>query len=459
MYNNYPSTGTTKVCTVTAVDLRRAVCKCVSDLGEILADVRWLLPAGGLDGNGSSYAPVENSKALVDISSGFPFIIGYIPSECTDDVRRQNIGRQDVDEEDIADYTTISTGELIRGPGTPRDQRPGDLINTGEGGAVQGVLNAGTVINKASPLAQVLCSRFGDMVRVVSRNYEHFSDVEQEQKVSIRGSLYTRNDLYRDPIKSREEIPNVINYSGNVQVAELVQAIEDEGYEETTGEGEEAETVHKKYTYASIPVESFPATPADDFIVEKTYVYNDEVPEEGSPRVPTYTWTRSIEGEEISLVQTTDETKKIETTKNNERITVQYTDTSGDEETETTFYQDALSFHVDITDTVSVDGNADGLIIHSGIEDDSTLVEIKINADGTLVITTTGDASITVGGNLTADVTGNSTTTVGGDMSADITGNSALTVGGNFTADISGTTDWTSAGAITLTAPTINLNN
>ena len=265
MYNNYPSDGTKKICTVTAVDLTRAVCKCISDLGEVLTDVRWLIPTGGTDGGNSSYHPVENSKVFVDISSGFPFILGSLLNEGTTDVRRPNIGRQDTDEPQIADYTTISVGDLIRGPGTPRDQRPGDILNTSDGGALQGVLSSGTVINKASPLAQIICSRYGDLVRVVARNYERFSDVDEEYKVSVRGRVFSLMNTYRTPTESRNEVPSFTRLEGDVLAAELVGK-----------------------NYASYKADDFPEVPEDDGIVVKEYTSKEGV--------VTSTLTEDIEG-------------------------------------------------------------------------------------------------------------------------------------------------------------------
>lgn len=449
MYNNYPSDGTKKICTITAVDIKRSVCKCISDLGEILTDVRYLIPVGGSDGTGSQFHPVENTKVLVDVSTGFPFILGAIPAEGTQDVRRPNIGRQDVDEPEIADYTTIKTGDLIRGPGTPRDQRPGDIVTTSDGGGMQGVLSSGTVISKASPLAQMICSRYGDVVRVVSRNFEHFTELDKTQKVSIRGTLYERIDTYRDPVKSRGEVPNIVKYRGNVQAAELIEEIAEEGYDEDDGDGG---TIHRKYSYASIPLDSFPSIPEDDFVVDKTYVFNDAEPEEGSPRVPTRIHSMDIEGKTVDTVQTVDELNSVVKTEDNLSVNIQYTT----EDSESTHYQDATSFHVDITDdpdsgenTVSIDGNRDGFIITCTDGTESTT--ITVNSDGTLVIHTTGNAQLNVDGNLD--------TTVGGNATLDVTGDLSTIVGGNSTTTVSGTTDITSTGAMTLTAPVINLNN
>lgn len=470
MYNNYPSDGSKKICTVTAVDLTRAVCKCISDLGEILSDVRWLVPTGGNDGHGSSYHPVENSRVLVDISSGFPFILGAILNESADTVRRPNVGRQDIDEPQIADYTTITTGDLIRGPGTPRDQRVGDILNTTDGGAIQGILSSGTVINKASPLSQIICSRYGDIVRVVSRNYERFSDVDKEQKTSIRGNLYTRDDLYRDAVKSRAEIPNVVKYSGNVQAAELIHAVEEAGYEETDADGN---TVQRKHTYASIPLADFPAIPADDFIVEKMYVYNDAVPAEGETRVPVSTSTVSIEGEEVDKIQLIDETIIMNHLLNHLQEDTSFLtpdDTSGQ-------HQDALSVtsQVKKVDDSSIANASQVATEHKkdvlgGIKTNWWMNEtefhwdvneggtfIKGDADG-VVINVEGAVVITCGsdGNLTVTNTGNTAITTDGTMAvgaADTEFNLA-----NCTFNTSGTTTFNSSGNFAVTAPVIQLN-
>lgn len=495
MYNNYPSNGTKKICTVTAVDLTRAVCKCISDIGEILTDVRWLIPSGGTDGNSSSHHPVENSKVLVDISSGFPFILGAIPNEGTSDVRRPNIGRQSVDEPQLADYTTIKAGDLVRGPGTPRDQRPGDLINTTDGGAIQGILSSGTVINKASPLSQLICSRYGDLVRVVARNYERFSDVDKEQKVSIRGNVYTRDDLFRDPVKSRAEIPNVVRYTGNVRAAEAIHLVEDEGYETENSDGE---AVHKKYTYASIPVDSFPEIPEDDLITDKTYVYNDAVPEEGEPRIPVSINTLDIEGAKVEKIQTVEEDIYMDHNVNNTEENTSFT-TPDDYSVQ---HQDATNISSTIKSVVESDlperseYTRDSLgerMVVSTEEDENVSTSSQVaeehkkevlggiktnwwmnenefqwdvndsgtfirgNADG-VIINVEGRVVITCGsdGNLTIENTGNTEIATEGTMTVGAM-NTEFNLA-NCTFNTSGTTEFNSSGNFKVTAPVIMLN-
>lgn len=264
MQNTYSSTGTQKICTVMAVDIVRKVCKCLSDSGEILSEVKWVVPMGGTDGNGMSVHPVENSRVLVDTASGFPFIVGAIPSDGSNEIRRTNIGRQDVDEEDIADYSTVEMGDIIRGPGTPRDQRPGDSMFTADGGGILGLLQSGTGIIKSSPLAQIITSRFGDLVRVVARNYERFSDVDEEYKASIRGKVFGLRNVFRTPEESRAGTPSFSRMEGNIPTAEAA--------------GKD---------YAGFTAGDFPGADADDIVnKENTYSGNSI----------TSTWTQSIDG-------------------------------------------------------------------------------------------------------------------------------------------------------------------
>jgi hypothetical protein len=58
----------------------------------------------------------------------------------------------------------------------PTDLLPGDRMISARGGALLGVLAGGVAKLQASPLAQILLSKARDLVRIVSRNFEIFSD-------------------------------------------------------------------------------------------------------------------------------------------------------------------------------------------------------------------------------------------------------------------------------------------
>ncbi|CAL9986380.1 hypothetical protein VPHD148_0289 [Vibrio phage D148] len=404
MKNTYNSTGTQKTCTVMAVDIVRKVCKCLSDSGEILSEVKWVVPMGGTDGNGLSFHPVENSRVLVDTASGFPFIIGAIPADGTKDVVRPNIGRQSVSEEDIADYSTVNMGDIIRDPGTPRDQRPGDNVMTSDGGGILGLLQSGTAVIKSSPLAQIITSRFGDVVRVVSRNWEHFTDVDETYKTSVRGKTYSLRNIFKNPSKSRSELPSKTRYEGDV------------AFGETLGKD-----------YASIKEGEFPTDPLipeDIDKVVKEYTYN-EADEK------TSTHTQSIVGDMHRTINTPDESST--SVQDESSMELKKSVTGG---IKTNWYMNENEFHWDVNEGGTfIKGNSDGVVIN--VEGN---VVINCSADGTLTITNTGNTEVTTDGTL-------------GITAQDTKFNLA-----NCTFDTSGTTTFNSAGNFVVSAPTIQLN-
>lgn len=81
---------------------------------------------------------------------------------------------------------------------------------------------------------------------------------------------------------------------------------------------------------------------------------------------------------------------------------------------------------------------------------------ITIKESGDIELSTGSDLKATVGGNATLDVTGNVTETVGGDLTSSVTGSTNIT-SGPLVANVTGVASIESTGALTITAPTINL--
>lgn len=500
MQNMYNSTGTLKIATVIAVDLRRKICKCLSDTGEILGEVRWVVPMGGTDGNGMSVHPIENSRVLVDTASGFPFIIGSIPNDGTDEVRRPNIGRQDVDEEDIADYSIVDMGDLIRDPGTPRDQRPGDNLFTSDGGGILGLLQSGTAVIKSSPLAQIISSRFGDLVRVVSRNWEHYTELDSDVKASIRGKTFRIRDLFRSPDRARESIER--DEDGNIVEPEepFVEKPSMVHYEGDVMWGETIGRTYASYKEADFPTE--PLIPEDEKLIDKKYLFtyteegeqqqtrvdwfDDEgseytkielmpVPEDG-PQYYEHSLSNSDEYTKF-LVTTADGDIYYERSLHAESSVYRFSLTDGDGETFYNRSQDSSSEIIDYefpsTESTSKSESSAAEFKHSVLGGDKTSwlmneekfrwdvdsgkvfiegdkdkvvvnvdskVVITCNADGNLTVTNTGDTSITTDGNLSVTAS---------DTTFDLA---------NCTFNTSGTTTFNSGGNFSVTAPVIALN-
>lgn len=414
------------MCTVYAVDIVRGVCKCRSDFGEMMSDVRWVVPAGSSDGYQISAHPVEGSRVLVDTSTGFPIILGTLLADSSKDIARPNIGKEGDNTQDIADYTVLSIGDYIRGTGTPKDIRGGDIVTTTDGGGMQGVLRSGTVINKASSLAQLILSRYGDLGRMITRNWEHFTDVDATYKTSIRGKIFTTREIYRNPVKSRAEEPNLVRYEGDVAWAE---------------------TLNKDY--ASYTAEDFPTEPTvseDVDLVAKEYTLDDD-------NMFTSTWWQNIRGELHRVINNPDETiTSTENRTSSQRdLSLHNADTESDSvqtetaaelkkevlgglKTEWRMNEEEFYWSVNEGGTKIV-GNADGVVI-----DVEGNVVINLSSDGNISISNTGNTSINTSG--TMDVTAKDTT---------------FNLG-NCEFNTSGTTTFNSSGNFKVTAPIIELN-
>lgn len=404
MQNTYNSNGTTKLCTVMAVDVVRKVCKCTSDTGEILSEVRWVVPMGGTDGTGLSVHPLEGSRVLVDTSSGFPFIIGSIPIDSAGDVKRTNINRQDVSEPDTADYSSVSMGVIIRGPGTPKDQRVGDNLFTADGGGLMGLLASGTAIIKSSPMAQIISSRFGDLVRIVSRNFEHFTEVDSNIKASIRGKTFTIRDLFKSPDRSR----TVISRDGEGKVTSTHAPRPSK----VTYEGDVmwGETVGREY--ASFTADTFPTAPIhaeDAALIYKSYTFKYE-PDLYNTRIDT------VDDSGLEYTKVIQDDNVFERTLSNAGYSASFssassnsvsTDNAGELKKEvttgdkTSWWMNESAFHWDCGGVVKIDGDLNRIVL-----DVDGKVVITANADGTLLITTTAKATMDFGAGLDINVTG-----------------------------------------------------
>lgn len=131
--------------------------------------------------------------------------------------------------------------------GNPGENYPGDLLLTGSDGNSVGVLESGVTLFKASDLAQMLGFKYGDLLRIVARNFElltEFGDLKmssnggrssmkltanpnvfsaQEGNVTIEFSLGEQGKILRFVIKDSED-PEVslfmleIDSAGNVSI-------------------------------------------------------------------------------------------------------------------------------------------------------------------------------------------------------------------------------------------------
>lgn len=207
---------------VLTVDIKRSVCKCRTTDGHLLTNVRWGFSLGNSDENGETRHPLPDEIVCIALVSGEPVIfmsMGVMHTQ--DSVLKATINRQRNTSRFYGNYNpSMISDPLRRDTSTPEDTIPGDRIISNDSGAIYGLLRGGTFIAKATALAQLIISRMDDLVRIVSRNYEMFSDAMAHYSVNLRGQVYNYFEYFRTPQASRMESPDYYEVYGNVEVGD-----------------------------------------------------------------------------------------------------------------------------------------------------------------------------------------------------------------------------------------------
>lgn len=209
--------------TVQQVDFKRKVCKVVTLRGQKLDNVQWLSPYGGNDRQGDKFTPRLGDRVLIALTLGYPVIMGAIA--------RPQSGIQSFPLVLDSGESTSDTGNYA--PGAPRvtgdassaaDAVLGDRVISSQGGGILAMLRAGSVILRASRAAEIFMGRFGDLVRIVSRNFEHFTDLSTDTYRNFKGRVYRYfgvTNVARDAILGDYTYHQ---YFGDTAVAEAVKA-------------------------------------------------------------------------------------------------------------------------------------------------------------------------------------------------------------------------------------------
>lgn len=216
--------------TVQQVDAERKVCKVVTLRGQKLDNVQWLAPYGGNDRQGDRFTPRMGDRVLVAMTLGYPVIMGTIA--------RPQSGLQSFPITLDSGEANPDTGNYA--PGTPRvkgdaskpsDSVLGDRVISSQGGGMLAMLRAGSVVLRASRAAEIFMGRFGDLVRIVSRNFEHFTDLSTDTYRNFRGRVYRYFGVSSNARNAILGDYTYHQYFGDTSAAEAVKA----GHEGFTG--------------------------------------------------------------------------------------------------------------------------------------------------------------------------------------------------------------------------------
>lgn len=248
---------------VTAVDIERSTCRVLTEDMQFLNNVQWRSLVGGSSGYGYSTTPQECDQVYLEKEPDGWVIKGFINATHSGGLPKPGVSSASASRPELMDLTLNKPANLRSNASHPQDTRVGDHIFTTEGGGRLGVLRAGTVVAKASPLAQLILSPYGDTARLVSRNYEHFTDLDSTYKVSSRGQLYSLHEIFRNTGDSRSQRASFVELFGNVGVGESLgrdAATKSKGDHGTavSGSGADVGIVRKSKTFdASNELTSF----------------------------------------------------------------------------------------------------------------------------------------------------------------------------------------------------------
>lgn len=200
------------------VDIKRGVCRCVTDNGHMLTNVRWGYPLGQHKERGDNSHPVpEERVVLVKVAGEHVIFMSTGAPQVLDSTVRASINRGR-GASDFHERFNQSNGDdnLRREGSSPSEMVPGDKVFTGDRGGLFGLLRGGTFIAKASALSQIIVSKLDDLIRIVSRNYEMFSDAMVHYSVNLRGRPYTYLGYFKTQTSSRQDAPDYYEVFGDV---------------------------------------------------------------------------------------------------------------------------------------------------------------------------------------------------------------------------------------------------
>lgn len=209
--------------TVTEVDSVRGSCKVITLSGRTLTNVKWLQPSGGSGRSGDRIPVTMGDRVVVNTSLGYPLILGFLPK---------------VQTSDLAFPLSIDTGETLLdtgnfGPGgtqaigdqsKPLDALSGDRVIGSFGGGMIAMLRAGSILLRSSRLSEIFISKLDDMVRIVSRNWAHYTDASSDVIRNISGRVYRYTGYAATFSDAKNEAYSFHQYAGDTALAEANKA-------------------------------------------------------------------------------------------------------------------------------------------------------------------------------------------------------------------------------------------
>lgn len=210
--------------TVIQVDVLRCVCKVKTLTGKYLDSVQWLLPSGGSTKGADRFSPLVGDRVMINFGLGYPVIIGFFPrlqSELGSLPLKINTGE-----------TLVDTGSNIPDGSAggfdqnkPKDMIIGDRIVSTISGNFLAILRGGAILLRSNRGAEIFLSKLYNLVRIVSRNWEQFTDLSSDVIQNFKGRIYRYTGYAPTFPLAKVEDYKLHFYYGDTALAEKVKTL------------------------------------------------------------------------------------------------------------------------------------------------------------------------------------------------------------------------------------------
>lgn len=208
--------------TIIQVDPNRTFCKVKTLSGKTLHSVQWTYPTGGSTRGADRFTPLVGDRAVVHFGLGYPVVIGYLPRLQTADGATPLSINDGVEIVDTGNYSP-STGGSWGDHNKPKDLLLGDRLISSIGGATLGLLRAGSLYLRATRGAEIFMSNIYNLVRIVSRNWEHFTDVSTDIVKNYKGRVYRYVGYAKTFAEARVSDYKLHFYYGDAKASEAIK--------------------------------------------------------------------------------------------------------------------------------------------------------------------------------------------------------------------------------------------
>lgn len=228
--NPSPSSPLMEEGTVVQLDIQRSLCKVKTLKGQLLQDVTWALPSGGSTRGSIRVTPSMGDRVIVNFGLGYPIITNFIPRiQSLNSVDSLVIGSGE-GSVDMGSYGP-SSGSVSGDQNKPDDMVGGDTLVSSSGGATVATLKGGSALMRAGRGAEVFLFNWIGLVRIVSRNWAHFTDLSSDVIKNFNNRLYRYTGYSKSFSDNKNEDYKLHFYYGDVKAAETIKA----GYDTYTG--------------------------------------------------------------------------------------------------------------------------------------------------------------------------------------------------------------------------------